>query len=316
MAIKDTIQFSSVYLASLLAHRRLAQAVIRAEGNMSSTEYGVLSLAERTSEFMPTRKAISNLLLLQPRTIQLAAENLVERGCLCKNASEIDRREVVFSRTLTGTTLLKRVQSRLVDEFERTLFAKIPRDERNAILPLIYEKVTLDGGRKASEQDVFQNASIPATFFAGISKTLRVYEQVLADNFDVTLSGFRLLDCLADEGAASLGDLAQYLRIQNSVVTLERAVLEPKGFLISTFPAEDQRSTNLKITKAGRVLTEQARAALSKTTRLVNGDIDSAMARRINAWHMRMYCDIDSVDHRVASLRKEAAGQMHAKDEI
>lgn len=305
--IEDCVRFSPEYLASLLAHRRLAQAIIRAKGGISSTEYGILSLAQRTVEYTPTIKSVSTLLLLQPRTVQLATGKLATRGYISKGLSELDRREVVIERTLSGTTLLGEVQRHLSNIFEETLFAHIPIEEREAILPLIYEKVSLTSGSKESGEIVPPHQAIPPTFFAGIAKTLRVYEQVLAEQFDLTLNGYRLIDCLSEEESTTLSDVARFLRIQNSVVTAERYLLETRGLLALRPSSSGPSAAKLMITKQGKALAGEAFELLSRTTRKMNEGIDSSMARKINAWHMRMYCDLDIADGEVARLRREAA---------
>lgn len=288
--------FSHQFLQVLAATNGTIQKVVSQAGGVAVTDYCILQeliVAARPmglSEF-------KSFLLLRRNTVSAAVSRLEERGLVSKCADERDSRKATICLTVDGRNLADGVSHAIRDAL-LDAFWKVSADERVNWGMMVDSRVFVENGLGIQEGAPSlddESLVIPAWIMA-----LRYIDQLwtttLASSVRLSLSEFRTLDLLAEEGAPlRQGDIAGRLRIETSALSRIVRSLRLRELVQARRSDDDKRSFIVEITPEGEAVSTRGRDLLVQATDRYYVSLTEQERDRLRDWHRRMYANFEAV---------------------
>lgn len=240
---------TSNLMTHTVCEARSIQRVLNDASGISVTQYRILSTLQRLGSGQAPG-AVARRLRLTGGAVTTAAEGLEAAGLIVKERSEDDRRSKRLALTEAGAEKIGEAE-RVVALHVEQLWRPLPEEHRQVILSGI---VSNDRAQRPSEpRGNMRAVSLYIDDFLIVSSLLT--STVRACGLGV--SAFRVLFELAvNEGPRSQFQLCNNLLMSANEVSKAVDGLAGRGMLERSYPPGDQRVVELRLTSAGRALTE------------------------------------------------------------
>jgi DNA-binding MarR family transcriptional regulator len=292
----ETVRFSLQIAAVFLEHCRLASRFFKASYHLTYNEAALL-LALFEAQGPVLAVACADYLILTKKTALVILDSLEEKRLVIKEDYPVDRRLMTVRPTEQGNRMAKQAKSDVINFVRDVFLPTLPEQDFKQFLV----------GHIRSDVDTLRGHGAPKVFPPDNSDNVVtvdhiIYWRAVADTWkkivrrggSLSFSAFRVLALLDEFDSLSPFDIADYLSIQRSGVTLCKSQLLTDGLIHEKPDSVDGRRVHLNITTKGSKLVHTLNAKLNEVTRKAHGRLDDDGAALITAWYYRMYSNLQS----------------------
>jgi DNA-binding MarR family transcriptional regulator len=296
---RETIRFSLQLAAVFLGHRRSLSHFFNENYRLTYSE-ATLLLALREVDAPVLLTPLADYLIFAKKTVLVILVSLESKQLITKENYSADKRLMSIRLTERGKDVASQTQKGL-DKLVRSVFmATLPEQDFEKFMSNSI-KAGVDDLRAHPAAEVFAANSTSSV----IGVDFLIYWRVLYDRWEkiacaeskLSFSSFRVLALLDESDNLSSCDIADYLLIQRSGITVCKNQLLANGLIRVKRDVSDRRRQSFAITAKGRKLVRSVDAKLNEITRVAHSHISDDGTAVLNAWYYRMNSNLQSMLH-------------------
>ena len=276
-------------------HNKVIAKVLKKYYDLTPTEFCILR-ALYLSDGRVEGVDFASFLCLKRNSISMALSKLEGRDLIGKAASEQDRRSIVVTETLRGTGITREATTDIYGALTGSFWRDLSLEDKRGGNETAYRVLEALRGAPTKAPGGLKDGNTPISpEFIVFCKTLPQLWGARLTPLGLALSEYRMLDVAARaEEPLRSTDIARALLLERSAVSLFKDALVGKG-LVSFSPTEgDRRNCTVSLTPAGGALVARARDILQRETDRAYALCDDGLVARVNAWHLRMFRNMNA----------------------
>ena len=118
----------------------------------------------------------------------------------------------------------------------------------------------------------------------------------------ISFSAYRILALLEKSEGVASANIAAKLFLPTSRIAVGKNELIKKGLVRERVSKSDSRIKLLKCTKQGLHTLKELKEGMQELTECFYGPLSDDKIRMLNAWHMRMCCEVEFADRAIQAL--------------
>lgn len=299
---KESILFSQQLVTVQLEHVRLFEKALRSRFDLTLTEYCLLRILDESGEGL-TLAQIEEHFALRQGTILSALLALENRGLIDKQSHARDRRKMVSSLAPQARPIVSAASKLLYQLMKETFWRNIPSRELAIISRTSYLRSRRQYVPQDSEAMTKKIISVPSTsLLIGVKTLTNRWEDLAHEQGGISLNAYRLLALLESFGGLTPSEIASRLLLAKSRVSTAKEELLQRELIKEVPSQEDNRSKVLQGTRAGRQMAKKLNVRMEELTRDMYELVYDEDKNFLNAWHIRMYLEIEIAHAKIDAL--------------
>lgn len=292
--VRENVLFNQQMVTVILEHVRLFERVLGASSRLTLTQYCLLRAIKQSDGGMRLEQ-IEKTTLLKRRSMLASLAALEDSALVVKRNYEKDCREMIVNITPKARLLINEANKQLYKALKKTFWSSISNKELaiiNSEGMLNYDLQYISNEKESSSlKDI--STEVASAFFIGNQSAVIRWENLARSQGGISFSAYRLLALLENLGSLGPTEAALSLLITQSRVSYVKKELLSQQLISETVNHNDKRGKRLQCTRMGLRTARDLNRKMEQLTDEMYGLIDDDSKKRLNAWHSRMYMEVE-----------------------
>lgn len=292
---RENVLFNQQMVTVILEHVRLFERVLYVSSGLTLTQYCLLRAIKQSDEGMRLEQ-VEKTTVLKRRSILASLTALENSGLIVKSNHAQDSRKMIISITSRAKPLINEVNKQVYKALKKTFWNSISNKELvmiNLEGMLNYNLQYIPNERDESNAPKDVSTELALSFFVGNQTMVTRWENLARSQGAISFSAYRLLALLENLDYLTPSEAAASLLIAQSRVTSAKKELLLQQLIHETSNPDDKRGKYLQCTRKGLRAVRVLNRKMERLTDEMYGLIDDESKKRLNAWHSRMYLEVE-----------------------